>query len=411
MHSTAANNKADKADIKLSIKGNWQQITLLALVTAFVGGMVGMERSLLPRLAQQEFGIASKTAMFSFIIAFGISKAITNYFTGALSNRFGRRSLLMIGWLFALPIPWMLMYAPSWNWIVAANILLGINQGLAWSSTAVMKIDLAGEKNRGTAVGLNEFAGYLAVGLTTFWVASISAKHGLRPYPFYTGVAYSILGLAFSAFFIKDTRTHMHTAAASHDDSVRLQKVFWGNTLHNPTLSSITQGGLVNNLNDGMVWGLFPVLLTAKGLPIAEVGAITAIYPAFWGIGQLFTGRISDFVSKKTLLFSGMFLQALTLLAFLFAAVYWQFMVLAIVLGLAKAMVYPTFTSAIADNTHPHQRAASIGVFRFWRDAGYAIGAVLTGVLTDFFGLSVAIVFVGCLTLLSALVIKFRMRS
>jgi MFS family permease len=411
MHSTAANNKADKADIKLSIKGNWQQITLLALVTAFVGGMVGMERSLLPRLAQQEFGIASKTAMFSFIIAFGISKAITNYFTGALSNRFGRRSLLMIGWLFALPIPWMLMYAPSWNWIVAANILLGINQGLAWSSTAVMKIDLAGEKNRGTAVGLNEFAGYLAVGLTTFWVASISAKHGLRPYPFYTGVAYSILGLAFSAFFIKDTRTHMHTAAASHDDSVRLQKVFWGNTLHNPTLSSITQGGLVNNLNDGMVWGLFPVLLTAKGLPIAEVGAITAIYPAFWGIGQLFTGRISDFVSKKTLLFSGMFLQALTLLAFLFAAVYWQFMVLAIVLGLAKAMVYPTFTSAIADNTHPHQRAASIGVFRFWRDAGYAIGAVLTGVLTDFFGLSVAIVFVGCLTLLSALVIKFRMKS
>jgi MFS family permease len=411
MHSTAANNKADKADIKLSIKGNWQQITLLALVTAFVGGMVGMERSLLPRLAQQEFGIASKTAMFSFIIAFGISKAITNYFTGALSNRFGRRSLLMIGWLFALPIPWMLMYAPSWNWIVAANILLGINQGLAWSSTAVMKIDLAGEKNRGTAVGLNEFAGYLAVGLTTFWVASISAKYGLRPYPFYTGVAYSILGLAFSAFFIKDTRTHMHTAAASHDDSVRLQKVFWGNTLHNPTLSSITQGGLVNNLNDGMVWGLFPVLLTVKGLPIAEVGAITAIYPAFWGIGQLFTGRISDFVSKKTLLFSGMFLQALTLLAFLFAAVYWQFMVLAIVLGLAKAMVYPTFTSAIADNTHPHQRAASIGVFRFWRDAGYAIGAVLTGVLTDFFGLSVAIVFVGCLTLLSALVIKFRMRS
>jgi MFS family permease len=407
----ATENKTQDDNIQLGIRHNLSQFILLALITAFVGGMVGMERSLLPKLAQQEFHIASKTAMFSFIIAFGISKAITNYFTGALSNRFGRRNLLIIGWLFALPIPWMLMYATSWNLIVAANILLGINQGLAWSSTAVMKIDLAGEKNRGTAVGLNEFAGYLAVGLTTFWVASISAKHGLRPYPFYTGVVYSVLGLASSAFFTKDTRTHMHSAAASHDDSVRLQKVFWGTTLHNRTLSSVTQGGLVNNLNDGMVWGLFPVLLTAKGLPIAEVGAITAIYPAFWGIGQLFTGRISDFVSKKTLLFSGMLLQGFTLLTFLFAAVYWQFMALAVVLGLAKAMVYPTFTSAIADNTHPHQRAGSIGVYRFWRDAGYAIGAVLTGVLADFFGFSVAIAFVGCLTLVSSLVIKFRMRS
>jgi MFS family permease len=397
--------------IKLGIKENWQQFTLLVLITAFIGGMVGMERSLLPKLAEKEFGIASKTAIFSFIVAFGIAKAITNYFTGALSNKFGRHRLLVVGWIVALPIPWILMYATDWNWIIAANILLGLNQGLSWTSAVVMKIDLAGEKNRGTAVGLNEFAGYLAVGLTTFLVASLAAKHGLRPFPFYTGVVYSVLGLALSVLFVKDTRTHMHTAAATHDANTPLKNVFLETTLYDPTLSAVTQAGLVNNLNDGMAWGLFPVLLTTQGFELSQVGMITAIYPAFWGIGQLFTGRISDFISKKTLLFAGMFLQAVTLLMFLAAIVYWQFIALAVLLGLSKAIVYPTFTSSIADNTHPQQRAASIGVFRFWRDAGYAIGAMLTGVLADAFGTTVAIAVVGGLTMVSSFVIKFRMRS
>jgi MFS family permease len=412
MDSTIAlNSEADKANIKLGIRGNWRQIALLALITAFVGGMVGMERSLLPKLAQQEFGIASKTAMFSFIIAFGISKAITNYFTGALSNRFGRHKLLIVGWLFALPIPWILIYAPSWNWIVAANILLGISQGIAWSSTLVMKIDLAGEKSRATAVGLNEFAGYLAVGLTTYLVAALASQYGLRPFPFYTGVIYSVLGITLSVFFIKDTRHHMKTAATSADSSAKLNSVFWGTTLRNHNLSAITQGGLVNNLNDGMAWGLFPLLLTVKGFTVAQTGVITALYPAFWGIGQLFSARASEFISKKSLLFIGMFAQAVTLLIFPVASAYWQFIVLAVLLGLGKALVYPTFTSAIADNTHPYERAESLGVFRFWRDGGYAIGAILTGILSDAFGITVAIAFVGGLTMLSSFIIKFRMRS
>lgn len=401
----------EASNIRHGIKANWQQFSLLVLTTAFIGGMVGMERSLLPQLAQKEFNVASKTAMFSFIVAFGITKAITNYFTGTLSNKYGRKNLLVTGWLFALPIPWILMYAPSWNWIIAANILLGLNQGLAWSSTVVMKIDLAESKNRGLAIGLNELAGYCAVGLTTFLVAWIAAKYGLRPYPFFTGVAYSVLGLATSVFLIKDTRHYMHKASATQKAEQLLKTIFWDTTLYNRNLSAIVQAGLVNNLNDGMVWGLYPLLLTTKGLTLAQIGVITAIYPACWGIGQLFSGRISDFVSKKWLLFSGMFLQAIILLTLLVAKDYGYFIVLSVILGLGKAMVYPTFTTSIADNTHPQQTAESVGVFRFWRDLGYAIGAILTGILSDRFGINTAIFFVGCLTMASAFVIAFRMKT
>lgn len=370
-----------------------------------------MERSLLPQVAQKEFNIASKTAMFSFIIAFGITKAITNYFTGALSNRYGRKTLLVTGWLFALPVPWILMYAPSWNWIVAANILLGLNQGLAWSSTVVMKIDLVDRRNRGFAIGLNEFAGYSSIGLTTFLVAWLATQYGLRPYPFFTGVAYSVIALAISVFIIRDTRGYMQSASASGGSVPHLKNIFWSTVLFNRNLSSVVQAGLVNNLNDGMVWGLYPLLLATKGFNLAQTGVVTAIYPAFWGIGQLFSGRISDYLPKKRLLFWGMFLQAVTLLLFLAAKSYEQFIALSILLGLGKATVYPTFTTAIADNTNREQTAESVGVFRFFRDLGYALGAVLTGVLTDVYGIASAIMFIGCLTFLSALIIHFRMST
>jgi MFS family permease len=396
--------------VKIGIRQNRQQFILLVVITAFVGGMVGMERSLIPQLAEKIFHIASKTAMFSFIVAFGTAKAITNYFTGFFANKFGRKKLLIAGWLFALPIPWILMYATTWNWIILANILLGLNQGLAWSSTVVMKIDLAEEENRGLAMGLNEFAGYFAVGIVTFVVAFLAAKYGLRPYPFFVGVAFSALGLITSVLFINDTRTHMAAAANTAGKEGELKNIFWGTTLFNKNLSAVTQAALVNNMNDGMMWGLYPLLLQTKGFSLSQIGIVTAIYPACWGIGQLFSGRLGDYMPKKKLLFFGMFLQALTLLVLSTASVFRFFVALSIVLGLGKALVYPIFAAAIAENSHPEQRAQSIGTFRFWRDGGYAIGAILTGILADAFSIRVAIIIVGCITLLSAFVIQFRMR-
>jgi MFS family permease len=397
--------------VKVGIRQNLQQFILLVTITAFIGGMVGMERSLIPQLAEKIFHIASKTAMFSFIVAFGTTKAITNYYTGYFANKFGRKKLLVIGWLFALPIPWMLMYAPSWSWIIAANILLGLNQGLAWSSTIVMKLDLAEDKDRGLAMGLNEFAGYFAVGMVTFLVAYLASTYGLRPYPFFVGVVFSIIGLVMSIFCIKDTRTHMTAAAVTAGSEGELKNVFWGTTLYNKNLSAVTQAGLANNLNDGMLWGLYPLLLHAKGFSVAQVGLITAIYPACWGIGQLFSGRLGDYLPKKKLLFSGMFLQAFTLLALSTASAFEFFIVLSVILGIGKAMVYPIFPAAIAENSHPKQRAQSIGIFRLWRDLGYPIGAILTGVLADVFSLQIAIIIVGSITLASAFVIQTRMRA
>ena len=398
--------------INHGIRGNLSQFVLLIALTAFIGGMVGMERSLIPQLAQKEFHLASKTAMLSFIVAFGLTKAITNYFTGTLSNKVGRKTLLIAGWLFALPIPWLLMYAPDWNLIIVANILLGLNQGLAWSSTLVMKVDLAGEKSRGLAVGLNEFAGYLAVGLVTFLVAYIAAHYGLRPYSFFVGVIFSILGLLLSIFLVKDTRAHMVKAAESKfaGNYQLLENVFWGTTLYNRNLSAVVQAGMINNLNDGMIWGLYPLLLATHNFNLTQVGSLTAIYPACWGIGQLCTGRMSDFVQRKTLLFVGMLLQGVTLILLLKATAYTHFLALSVSLGLGKALVYPTFTNSVAENNHPTQRAASIGVFRLWRDGGYAFGAVLAGILSDYFGITTAFLSISLLTLLSAIIIGLRMK-
>lgn len=396
--------------VQLGLKENWKQFTLLVIINAFVGGMVGLERSILPQIAEVEFAIAAKTAILSFIVVFGIVKAISNYFAGAFANKIGRKNLLVIGWIFGLPVPLMLMYAPSWDWIVAANVLLGINQGLAWSSTVVMKIDLVGEKQRGFAMGLNEFAGYLAVALVAFLTGYIAAEYGLRPYPFILGIALAVLGLLGSIFFIKDTRKHV-AAENSFSDMPMLKNIFWETTWKHPNLGAVTQAGLVNNLNDGMAWGIFPILLASKGFSLEAIGVVTAIYPAVWGFGQLFTGKMADLYNKKYLLFSGMFLQAIALGFFLFADSLTHYIILSAILGWGTAMVYPTFLATVAENTHPKNRANSVGVFRLWRDMGYAIGAILTGLIADAMGLEASILTIAFLTLASAMVIAIRMKN
>lgn len=393
---------------KLGLKENWKQFTLLVIINAFVGAMVGMERSVLPQIAEADFGMVVKTAVLSFIIVFGISKAITNYFAGILAEKLGRKRLLILGWLFAIPVPFVLMYANHWNWIVLANVLLGINQGLAWSSTVVMKIELVGDKQRGLAMGFNESAGYLSVGIVALATGYIAEKYGLRPYPFYLGIVFVVLGLLGSVFFVKDTRGHVKKAAAKSSIK-KLENLFKETTWKDPNLGSISQAGLVNNLNDGMIWGLFPILLASKNFTIGEIGLIVAVYPTVWGIGQLVTGKMADLFNKKKMLFYGMFGQAIALLGLVWAESFFDFITLSVVLGVGTAVVYPTFLAAMADHTHPEQRAESIGVFRLWRDLGYAVGAILTGVLLDFFGMSVSIMAIAILTFFSSFIIKIRM--
>jgi MFS family permease len=395
---------------QLGLKANWKQFSLLVLVNAFVGGMVGLERSFLPQLAEQEFHLAAKTAILSFIVVFGITKALTNYFAGTLANRWGRKNLLILGWVFALPVPILLIYAPNWSWVIVANIFLGLNQGLAWSSTVVMKIDLVGPKNRGFAMGINEAAGYIAVGAVAFLSASIANSYGIRPYTFYIGIVLSVLGLLTSIFLIKDTRSFVQLES-EESTAPLLKNIFVETSWKQPNLGAISQGGLVNNLNDGMIWGLFPILLLSKGFTVAELAQIIAIYPSVWGLSQLFTGKLADKFPKKSLLFWGMLLQGSAILGFIWAQTFFAFASLSVVLGLGTAVVYPTFLAAIADNTHPSQRAQSIGVYRLWRDLGYAVGALLTGILIDFWTINTAIFAIGSITILSAFVILLRMRQ
>lgn len=395
--------------IKLGLRENWKQFTLLVIVNAFVGGMVGMERSILPQIAEQEFAIAAKTAILSFIIVFGIVKAITNYYTGVLANKFGRKNLLIAGWIIAIPIPFLLMYAQNWNWIIAANVLLGINQGLAWSSTVVMKIDLVGEKQRGFAMGLNEFAGYIAVAVVAFLTGWIASEFGVRPYPFYIGIGLVILGLFTSLLFIRDTRHHVN-AETKNNTVPLLKNVFWDTTWRDKNLGSVSQAGMINNLNDGMAWGIFPILLSSKGFSLEEIGIIVSVYPAVWGLGQLFTGKMADKFCKKSMLSIGMLLQAIALLFFAGATSFTHYIILSAILGWGTAMVYPTFLATVAENTHPKDRAKSIGVFRLWRDLGYAIGAILTGIIADTFGILSSILFIAFLTFISSGIILFRMQ-
>lgn len=394
--------------INLGLRENWQQFTLLVIINGFVGGMVGLERSILPRIAEEEFDIAAKTAILSFIVVFGVVKALANYYAGTLANRFGRKNLLVLGWIVAIPVPLILMYAPNWNWIIAANVLLGINQGLAWSSTVVMKIDLVGDRQRGLAMGLNEFAGYLSVALVAFLTGYIASQYGLRPYPFYIGIVLVVLGLLGSIFLVRDTRQHV-AKETQDSDTPKLKKIFWDTSWRHPNLGSVTQAGLINNLNDGMAWGIFPILLAVKNFTLEEIGIVTAVYPAVWGIGQLFTGKMADVLCKKDMLFTGMFLQGMALIALVWAESFFHFVALSSFLGWGTAMVYPTFLATVADNTHPQDRAESIGIFRLWRDLGYAIGAILTGIIADLVSIEASIAFIGMLTFVSAGIIAARM--
>ena len=396
--------------IQLGLKENWKQFTILVIINAFVGGMVGMERTIIPQFAEEVFGVESKTAILSFITAFGLSKALANYYTGRLANRFGRKNLLLVGWVIALPVPFLLMYAQAWNWVIFANVLLGVSQGLTWSSTVVMKIDLVGEKNRGLAMGLNEFSGYFAVGVVAFLTGYVANKYGITPYPFYIGVIISIVGLLLTVLWVKDTRVFVHKESIT-DSTKELKNVFLETSFRNKTLSAITQAGLVNNLNDGMIWGLLPIVLLSFHYNTEHIGIITAIYPTVWGIGQLFTGKMGDIYSKKSMLFWGMLLQGVAILFIPYVSEFYALAGIAAILGLGTALVYPTFLSAIADGTSPKQRAESIGTFRLWRDLGYAIGAIIAGVVADAYGIQYAILLIGGLTIGSSLIIKFRMEE
>jgi len=394
----------------LGLRANWKQFTLLVIVNAFVGGMVGIERTVLPLLAEVEFGIASHAAALSFIMAFGISKALANYFTGRLAGRYGRKALLITGWLLALPVPFLLIYADAWAWVVAANILLGIHQGFAWSSTVVMKMDLVGEQDRGLAMGLNEFAGYIAVGLMAFLTGYLAAHYGPRPVPFQVGIAIAVIGLLLTVLWVKDTTHHVAAEGATSALS-KLKHVFMETSLTHRTLGSVTQAGLVNNLNDGMLWGLLPVLLLNEGLGQERIGLIAAVYPAVWGLGQLFTGKLADMVNRRSLLIIGMVLQGIAILGLPFVNAQGAYIALSAALGLGTALVYPTFLAVLAAHTHPQQRSEAVGVFRLWRDLGYTIGALLTGLIADRFGITASILAIGAITVLSGLVVWLRMPS
>ncbi len=393
-------------EAQLGLRQNLKQFSLLVLINAFVGGMIGMERSIFPDFASQVFGLESHAAMLSFIVAFGFSKAVTNYFSGRFANRYGRRNLLLFGWVMVLPVPLILNFAESWSWIIFSNVLLGISQGLTWSSTVVMKIDLVGDKNRGLAMGLNEFAGYLAVGLTAILSAYLAAKYGIRPVPFWVMMGIALMGLLIS-FLVRDTQVFVKSEARTQV-LPQSKGVFWNTTFKDKMLSSVTQAGLVNNLNDGMIWGLLPVLLISRGFELGEVGKIAAIYPIIWGVGQLVTGKMADHFSKKWMLFWGMLVQGIAILGLIWAESISVYVLLSVVLGLGTAVVYPTFLTAIASGSHPIQRAESLGTFRFWRDLGYAIGALISGIMADQFGINSAVGTIGIVTLVSSLIIAFR---
>ena len=390
------------------LKENWQQFTLLVIVNAFVGGMVGMERSIFPKFAHEQFGIESTSAILSFITAFGISKALANYVAGKFANRHGRKMLLIWGWIIALPVPFILISTIHWNWVIFANILLGVSQGLTWSSTVVMKIDLVGNNNRGFAMGINEFAGYLSVGLTALLTGWIAEEFGTTPYPFVIGIVLSILGFATSVLWVKETKHFNAAEIKKTDKEIPVKSVFWDTTIKNRGLSAVTQAGLVNNLNDGMIWGLLPMLLMDLKFNDTQIGWSAAIYPAVWGICQLFTGSWADKFSIKQILFWGMFLQGIGLLLLPIATDFESVITISAILGFGTAMVYPTFLTAIAQKTKVINRAESIGTFRLWRDLGYAIGALFSGLVANYFGINGAIWAVAALTLMSASIIKYR---
>ena len=404
--------------IALGLRANWRQFWLLVLVNAFVGAMVGLERTVLPLLAQAEFGLASKSAALSFIATFGVVKALTNYFAGQLSDRYGRKPVLLAGWCFALPVPFLVIWAPSWSWVVFANVLLGINQGLAWSTTVIMKIDLVGPKQRGLAMGLNEFAGYLAVALAALGTGYLAQTYGLRPEPFYLGIACAAAGLGLSVLFVRETQYHVGIEAEAvsgapagqgGDAELSSRELFARAAWRDPALSSVSQAGMVNNLNDGLAWGLFPLFFAAAGLKVGEIGILSFAYPAVWGILQPWTGALSDRWGRKPLIAAGMLLQGGALAGIALARGFWPWVGAAALLGAGTAMVYPTLLAAVGDVAHPAWRGSAVGVYRLWRDGGYAVGALLAGALADLFGMTWSIGAVAVLTFVSGLLVVARM--
>jgi len=400
--------------VTLGLRANWRQFTLLVLINAFVGGMVGLERTVVPLIGSEEFRIASTTLVVSFIVSFGVIKACANLVSGQLADTWGRKRVLVLGWLFGLPVPFIIMWAPSWEWVVAANALLGINQGFAWSMTVIMKIDLVGPKSRGLAVGLNEFAGYLSVGVTAFLTGYIAAHYGLRPAPFYLGIGYAILGLGLSVLLVRDTRDHVRLESRGNEkpaEPVDFWKIFTLTSFGDRNLFAACQAGLVNNLNDGMSWGIFPLFFASFGLGVERIGILKAVYPATWGILQVGTGPLSDRWGRKGLIVVGMWVQAggLFLTASTRSFELWLFG--SLMLGVGTAMVYPSLIAAVSDASHPTWRARSLSVYRFWRDLGYAIGALSAGLIADFFGFAWAIGSIAALTFISGVVVAILMHE
>jgi MFS family permease len=410
---------------QLGLRANWTQFTLLVVVNAFVGAMVGLERTVVPLLAEAEFGLASKSLVLSFLVSFGVVKALANLFAGRLADHLGRKPLLVAGWLVGLPVPLLIIFAPNWQWIVFANVLLGVNQGLCWSIAVIMKIDLVGPRQRGLAMGLNEFAGYVAVSLSALATGYLAAAYGLRPAPFYPGLAFALLGLLLSLFFVRETQAHTRHEAQTHSKppanagapvAAETTKPSFAQILlltswRDRTLFAASQAGLVNNLNDGVVWGLLPIFLAGAGLSLEQVSLVAALYPGVWGTSQLFTGALSDRWGRKWLIVAGMGVQAVGL--WLFVAGHGMSLWIggAVLLGVGTALVYPTLLATIADVAHPEWRASAVGVYRLWRDGGYAVGALLAGLLADRLGIPVAIAAVGGLTLLSGLIVAAVMRE
>jgi MFS family permease len=400
---------------RLGLRANWHQFTLLVVINAFVGAMVGIERTVLPLLASEDFGIASASATLAFLVAFGITKAFANLAAGHLADRYGRKRILIAGWIAALPVAPMIILAPSWGWVVAANVFLGLNQGLAWSTTVNMKIDLAGPERRGFALGLNEAAGYGAVAIAAAVTGFIAAGYGPRPWPFVMGIGISILGLVLSVAFVRETHGHAREEARLHherpDAEQPFRETFVITSVRDPSLSAVCQAGLVNNLNDALVWGLMPLYLAAQGLSVGRIGVVAAVYPASWGIAQLGTGAWSDRVGRKPLIVAGLFLQALGIVGLAAADGYTAWIACALAMGLGTALVYPTLIAAIGDRAHPTWRASAVGVYRLWRDLGYAVGGLLVGVVADAFDDRAAILAVAALTAASGMVVAWRMRD
>jgi MFS family permease len=401
---------------RLGLRANWPQFTLLVLVNAFVGGMVGLERAVVPLLAERDFHLASKAVILSFIISFGVVKALANLFAGRMSDRLGRKGILIAGWLIGLPAPLLVMFAPSWEWVVFANVLLGINQGLCWSTTIIMKIDLVGPARRGLAMGLNEAAGYGALSLAALASGYLAAAYALRPQPFYLGVAFALAGLIVSVFFVRETHGHarhesslLTGAAAPAHDQPSFAQILLLTSWKDRALFAASQAGMVNNLNDGLAWGLFPLFFAAAGLNVAQIGLLAAIYPGVQGLAQLGTGALSDRLGRKGLIVAGMWVQAVGIGLVVLTQGFLPWAGAMVLLGLGTALVYPTLLAAVSDVAHPAWRASAVGVYRLWRDGGYALGALLAGVLADLLGVSWAIAGIALLTFASGVVVLVRM--